>query len=124
MRISDWSSDVCSSDLLLFEDVKAAPEASVAIVSDHIGAPCHYSTQVGADPRNDSSERFLPLPVRTALAPMKEAVRPLSGNAVFGRVRGPIARQTARMDEGAGGKECVWQCRMGWRSYPLKNKKK
>src|SRR3546814_6421671 len=92
MRISDWVSAVCSSDLqikvLLFEVVKAAPEASVAIVSDHIGAPCHYSTQVGADPRNDSSERFLPLPVRTALAPLKEAVRPLRGNAVFERVRG------------------------------------
>ncbi|GAY20304.1 sulfotransferase [Sphingobium fuliginis] len=81
--------------VLLFEDVKAAPEASVAIVSDHIGAPCHYSTQVGADPRNDSSERFLPLPVRTALAPLKEAVRPLRGNAMFEKVRGMFARQIA-----------------------------
>ena len=81
--------------ILLFEDVKAAPEASVAIVSDHIGAPRHYSTQVGSDPRNDSSERFLPLPVRTALAPLKEAVRPLRGKAMFERVRGVFARQIA-----------------------------
>ena len=81
--------------ILLFEDVKAAPEASVAIVSDHIGVPRHYSTQVGSDPRNDSSERFLPLPVRTALAPLKEAVRPLRGKAMFERVRGVFARQIA-----------------------------
>jgi len=81
--------------ILLFEDVKAAPEASVAIVSDHIGAPRHYSKQVGSDPRNDSSERFLPLPVRTALAPLKEAVRPLRGKAMFERVRGVFARQIA-----------------------------
>ncbi|AEG49845.1 sulfotransferase [Sphingobium chlorophenolicum L-1] len=81
--------------VILFEDVKAAPEATVAIVSDHIGAPCHYSTQVGSDPRNDSSEYFLPLPVRTALAPLKQAVRPLRGNAVFERVRGVFARQIA-----------------------------
>lgn len=81
--------------VLLFEDVKAAPKATVAIVSDHIGAPCHYSRQVGSEPRNDSSERFLPLPVRTALAPLKEAARPLRGHPVFERVRGLFARQIA-----------------------------
>ena len=81
--------------ILLFEDVKAAPEASVAIVSDHIGAPRHYSTHFVSGPRNYSSERFLPLPVRTALAPLKEAVRPLRGKAMFERVRGVFARQIA-----------------------------
>jgi hypothetical protein len=81
--------------VILFEDVKAAPEATIAIVSDHIGAPCHYSTQVGSDPRNDSSERFLPLPVRTALAPLKEAARPLRGHPMFEKVRGLFARQIA-----------------------------
>jgi len=80
---------------LLFEDVKSAPEATVAIVNDHIGVPCHYSEAVGSDPRNDSSERFLPLPVRTALAPLKEAVRPLRGHPMFEKVRGLFARQIA-----------------------------
>ena len=79
--------------IILFEDVKATPEQTVATVSAHIGAPCHYSRQVGAKPRNDSSERFLPLPVRTALAPLKEAARPLRGNSMFERVRGLFARQ-------------------------------
>lgn len=79
--------------VILFEDVKRSPEATVATVSAHIGAPCHYSSEVGASPRNDSSERFLPLPVRTALAPLKDAARPLRGNAMFEKVRGLFARQ-------------------------------
>ena len=79
--------------IILFEDVKATPEQTVATVSAHIGAPCHYSERVGASPRNDRSERFLPLPVRTALAPLKQAARPLRGNSMFERVRGLFARQ-------------------------------
>jgi len=78
---------------ILFEDVKATPEATIAIVSDHIGAPCHYSASVGSDPRNDSSKRFLPLPVRNLLAPLKQSVRPLRGNATFEKMRGLFARQ-------------------------------
>lgn len=78
--------------IILFEDVTSAPEQTVAQVSEHIGAPCRYSTRIGAMPRNDSSERFLPLPVRAALAPLKGAARPLRGNGMFQRVRGLFAR--------------------------------
>jgi len=80
-------------EIILFEDVKSAPQDTVAAVSAHIGAPFHYSTEVGAAPRNDSSKRFLPLPVRTALAPLKDAARPFRGNAMFEKVRGLFARQ-------------------------------
>lgn len=78
--------------IILFDDVKSAPEQTVAAVSDHIGAPCHYSTQVGSKPRNNSRESFLPLPIRTALAPLKQAARPLRGNGMFEKVRGLLAR--------------------------------
>lgn len=79
--------------IILFEDVKLAPQETVAAVSAHIGAPYHYSTTVGAKPRNDSSERFLPLPVRSALAPLKDAARPLRGTPIFETVRGLFARE-------------------------------
>src|SRR3546814_2809019 len=39
MRISDWSSDVCSSDLTLDLDAQAAAEAAVAEVLGEPGGP-------------------------------------------------------------------------------------
>lgn len=79
--------------VLLFEDVKSAPEQTLAAVCDHIGAPRHFSDDVGTRPRNDSSAHFLPLPVRLALAPLKQATRPLRGNAAFEGVRRVFARE-------------------------------
>jgi hypothetical protein len=79
--------------ILLFEDVKAAPARVVAEVSAHIQAPHHYSLEVGAKPRNDSTKQFLPLPMRTALAPFKQAVRPLRGTPMFEAARRVFARE-------------------------------
>ena len=79
--------------VLLFEEVKAAPTDVVAAVCRHIGAPYHFSTEVGSRPRNDSSAHFLPLPVRTVLAPFKQAARPLRGKAAFEGVRRVFARE-------------------------------
>ena len=79
--------------VLLFEDVKSQPAQVVGTVCEHIGAPYHFSEEVGTAPRNDSSAQFLPLPVRTALAPLKEAARPLRGKPVFEGVRRMFARE-------------------------------
>jgi hypothetical protein len=79
--------------VLLFEDVKSTPADVVARVCEHIGAPGHFSEEVGTAPRNDSSARFLPLPVRTALAPLKDVARPLRGKPVFEGVRRIFARE-------------------------------
>lgn len=79
--------------IILFEDVKSQPTQVVATVCEHIGAPYHFSDEVGTAPRNDSSAQFLPLPVRTALAPLKEAARPLRGKPVFEGVRRLFARE-------------------------------
>lgn len=81
--------------VLLFEDVKASPVEVVSAVSAHIGAPDHFSVDVGTRPRNDSKAQFLPLPVRSALAPLKQATRPLRGNPVFEGVRRVFAREIA-----------------------------
>lgn len=79
--------------VLLFEDVKAQPAKVVAEVCKHIGAPYHFSQEVGTAPRNDSSAQFLPLAVRKALAPLKEAARPLRGKPAFEGVRRVFARE-------------------------------
>src|SRR3546814_5537134 len=55
MRISDWSSDVCSSDLPAGHDLPLPPAAAGLLVRDRRepapgGAPC-------ADPRNRPSPR-------------------------------------------------------------------
>lgn len=85
--------DPAQIHVLLFEDVKATPTDAVAAVCRHIGAPDHFSTEVGTRPRNDSSARFLPLPVRTALAPLKQAARPLRGMPAFENIRRMFARE-------------------------------
>jgi hypothetical protein len=79
--------------VVLFEDVKSKPAGVIATVCEHIGAPYHFSDEVGTAPRNDSSSQFLPLPVRNALAPLKGAARPLRGKPVFEGVRRLFARE-------------------------------
>lgn len=80
-------------EFLLFEDIRNAPTKVVADVCKHIGVPYNFSSEVGTRPRNDSSEQFLPLAVRSALAPLKQAVRPLRGNAMFEGVRRVFAKE-------------------------------
>lgn len=80
-------------EVIFFEDVKSAPRDVVGTVCRHIGAPYYFSTEVGTKPRNDSSKQFLPLPVRAALAPLKQAVRPLRGKPVFEGVRRVFAKE-------------------------------
>lgn len=79
--------------VLLFEDVKNAPIETVLTVCEHLRLPVHYSEEIGDTPRNDSSEQLLPMRIRSALAPLKQAVRPLRGNMIFEGVRRVLARE-------------------------------
>src|SRR3546814_11881899 len=100
MRISDWSSDVCSSDLRAEHDLVAAKHRRV----DHLGARQAVL---------DIGDHCLDLAL------------PLLGGMVFG-----IFRQIAvspslldrlddrRSEERRVGKECVSQCRSRWSQYP------
>ncbi|HEX7871593.1 MAG TPA: sulfotransferase [Sphingobium sp.] len=79
--------------VLLFEDVKKAPHLTVAQVCEHIGAPYHFVEALSDRPVNDGSAHFLPLALRTALAPLKDSVRPLRNNPVFNGVRNLLVRE-------------------------------
>lgn len=81
--------------VLLFEDVRAAPRETVSALCRHIGAPFHFS-EAGAGRRvNDGAAPLLPLPLRRALAPLKDTVAPLRGNRWFETLRGAMAREVA-----------------------------
>ena len=77
----------------LFEDVKRDPQGTLARTCRHLGLPPHYDDTLAARSQNDSSERFLPLPVRRALAPLKPLAKPLRGHALFEKTRSILARE-------------------------------
>src|SRR3546814_19778554 len=99
MRISDWSSDVCSSDLRL------RPR-------------CQRSRNPGEmralRPGNPMTDRLT-----ITLAQLNPVVGDIGGNADrLRRARRVAARSEARRV----GKECVSTCRSRWSPYPLKTK--
>src|SRR3546814_15369250 len=106
MRISDWSSDVCSSDLpgeRFAGDtlIPHAQRAGAARKADVIGRP------VVADERRD----------QPAVAPRNVAVE--EGPDVIA----PDVAGFDRSEERRVGKECVRKGRSGWWTYHLKKKK-
>src|SRR3546814_4374549 len=91
VRISDWSSDVCSSDL----DHRAGLEHEGHGVGDHIRL-----RQVGAG-------RLLE----------RRRVRPVPGHAVVQRAAAGREALGLRSEERRVGKECVSTCRYRWAPY-------
>src|SRR3546814_13506942 len=96
MRISDWSSDVCSSDLVGDIVAEAAPPGLAAV-----------------DARGDGGGRILRdhhpvLPAEIAIEPSRVIV-----NAVVRRKQCCIDRS----EERRVGKECVSTCRSRWSPY-------
>src|SRR3546814_12229748 len=96
MRISDWSSDVCSSDLAIAVEVA---RATVDTVVDEIRA-------VGTLQPNESV-----------------VVRPeIAGRIIrFGFEEGADV-EAGRSEERRVGKECVSKCRSRWSPYHKKKK--
>src|SRR3546814_8915182 len=99
MRISDWSSDVCSSDLLVDGVASGALATlrSVGIEFDDEGMLTIDSGELDAN-----------------LVDKLDEVR-----AVF-----EFGFQTSRSEERRVGKECVSTCRFRWSPYHQKKKKK
>src|SRR3546814_12570964 len=105
MRISDWSSDVCSSDLpaALFEPPFAIynrrGRSALVLVCEHAS--------------NRMPERYQRLG--------------LSENDLLRHIAwdmGALEVAQARSDERRVGKECVSTCRSRWSPYPNKKKNK
>lgn len=75
-----------------YEDVRDRPDETLRRVCQFIGVK--RERVVALDRReNDSSERFLPLPLRKALTPLKNTVAPLRGHRWFEATRSMMARQ-------------------------------
>src|SRR3546814_19973618 len=104
MRISDWSSDVCSSDLLA-DDVAAFPQAGVYRVIDVESSGIHIEN----NPYNRQLERCL-----AEGASAVDATSAVLTSYVDGA---PKLRGKQRSEERRGGKECVSTCRYRWWLY-------
>src|SRR3546814_18326796 len=127
MRISDWSSDVCSSDLLVLASEETYPGVALGIVhqiqefsrytnSDFVGVVRGAGNSRG-EVRNDPAN------------PVGDAER--LGREIFSRSysdyrletpRSPPVWPETRSEERRVGKECVRPCRSRWSQYHYKKK--
>lgn len=80
--------------VLLVDEITSAPTPSFNRILDHIGLPA-AAAEVSTERENDSAAPLLPLGMRSALKPLKNAVKPLRGNPVFEAVRGVFAREVS-----------------------------
>src|SRR3546814_15841416 len=107
MRISDWSSDVCSSDLDLRPGLLEALDGDLAIDPRHHLLPVARIT--GALHRDQVAVEDAVVAHRVALHPQQ--------------VVGPVGEQR-RSEEHRVGKECVSTCRSRWSTYDEKKNKR
>src|SRR3546814_11699519 len=127
MRISDWSSDVCSSDLLRRFDSGATGQAFVG--ARGIGGRYHYGE--GPDGFNFARET---LGLDGLLSRIEGARDDPDGRSIY---MGSVPTDTLlpgfadenrlgflplRSEERRVGKECVSTCRSRWSPYHLKKK--
>src|SRR3546814_16478841 len=122
MRISDWSSDVCSSDLKIpslkpaFASDGAITAASSASISD--GAAALVLT------RADVAEKLgLAREARIVAAAAHAHAPALFTKAPVLAIRTVLENAGWRSAERRGGKECVRKCRSRWPPYHDKTKK-
>src|SRR3546814_15913322 len=101
MRISDWSSDVCSSDLIL-EDVAEVAAAAPAV---HLRAGQEETVVL---PGADGVRQRLP-EARPAGAAVVLVLRRIGGE-----VAAPAVVEAGRSEERRVGKECVSTCSSRW----------
>src|SRR3546814_15067345 len=109
MRISDWSSDVCSSDLV---DVRAARVAPVANPAAHAAL-----AGIIAGQRQD----IVVVPVLQQAGQI-EGAEPDIVAGIIRQLPGLVTK--LRSEESRVGKECVSTCRSRWSPSNKKKKKK
>src|SRR3546814_14566348 len=119
MRISDWSSDVCSSDLFLAVAVEKQDTArfeGLAKAIEHLAAECRPDElDEDGDHRVECLLRPVPgsqidFPILNFdTPPFSQAARFVQ--SYFRYIRGDHALSVLRSDERRVGKECVSTCR-------------
>src|SRR3546814_21105041 len=106
MRISDWSSDVCSSDL--------AGAVQVDIDRQRLGDAdriAELNRAAAREPRGDDI--------------LRQITRDICRRAVdLGRILAAERAAAVRSEERRVGKECVSTCRSRWSPYTSKKKRK
>src|SRR3546814_13938972 len=98
MRISDWSSDVCSSDLSMGRRTGAAVHARVLPLGPEAPGPVRHDV------------------------PVDPGVRPGAGGFSIGGGHLRLRFSARRSEERRVGKECVSTLRSRWSPYQLKKK--
>src|SRR3546814_5012112 len=105
MRISDWSSDVCSSDLHILD---ARPDrGAVAIVAQAIDGIAHDERRFGGVEDDDRLAAGRPADIDDRLARRFGELVDIGARAGSG----------ARSEERRVGQECVSTCRSRWSPY-------
>src|SRR3546814_13795047 len=99
MRISDWSSDVCSSDLIGVSVVEALYDAGARVVTTARTVPGQRSLYRGGPDERGRSPRGL------------------RSTRLANRRRGAPERTRTRSEGRRGGKECVSTGRSRWAPY-------
>src|SRR3546814_4238974 len=103
MRISDWSSDVCSSDLKL------------ALTSFHFASMILGNQKMIA--LYFREERYFPEALRARLLEAERAVTSKLSKVIDSGIRRGDFRSCDRSEERRVGKECVSTCRSRWSPY-------
>src|SRR3546814_13398593 len=106
MRISDWSSDVCSSDLVRLSTYLDGGDA------DAFGAD-RIIIATGSSPRVDGVQMAIPA------RPMKGIEHPdaISSIDFFSGRHNSCPASAIRSEERRVGKECVSTCRSRWSPF-------
>src|SRR3546814_13890100 len=104
MRISDWSSDVCSSDLASWG------QSGVLVVRAAAQKTSEQDTASG-NARTAAADTYTPNEIVVTAQKREEKI-----------IDVPIAM--TRSEERRVGKECVSTCRSGWAPYHEKKKEK
>src|SRR3546814_16715606 len=106
MRISDWSSDVCSSDLAAAETGRSLKEVVRGLLAPMGRDRRIRNTVVELSKLDDRMLRDIGLDRSAIVSAAQEAK----------------GRKCRRSDDSRGGKECVRTCRSRWSPYNYKKK--
>src|SRR3546814_13815017 len=113
MRISDWSSDVCSSDLIgLFGGWGARCYAPDGTLLHHIEFPVSNVTKIALG--GPDLKTAYATTAAKGLSEDELARQPLAGGLFAFTVEIPGVAANPRSEERRVGKECVSTCRSRW----------
>src|SRR3546814_20038319 len=132
MRISDWSSDVCSSDLFsafhlpwIGGDSADVPAAAPQAIPLETSSPSgHQSVGLICSPESPATASPAPVSRPKARVPDPPSKRRTPTRSELERLRAQLRTwidtgelESPRSAERSVGKECVSTCRSGWSRY-------